>query len=93
MENVQPLNTVGGEDLLQMHLPPQQFIVEGLLPVGLAMIVGATKTGKSFLTLQPFFLHKIKKEMPYTIKHINGIRSEHTKVYDISILHIRNTMI
>lgn len=52
MENVQPLNTVGGEDLLQMHLPPQQFIVEGLLPVGLAMIVGATKTGKSFLTLQ-----------------------------------------
>ena len=52
MENVQPLNTVGGKDLLQMHLPPQQFIVEGLLPVGLAMIVGATKTGKSFLTLQ-----------------------------------------
>ena len=52
MENVQPLNTVGGEDLLQMHLPPQQFIVEGLLPVGLVMIVGATKTGKSFLTLQ-----------------------------------------
>ena len=52
MENVQPLNTVGGEDLLSMHLPPQQFIVEGLLPVGLAMIVGATKTGKSFLTLQ-----------------------------------------
>ncbi len=52
MENAQPLNTVGGEDLLMMHLPPQQFVVEDLLPVGLAMIVGATKTGKSFLTLQ-----------------------------------------
>ena len=52
MENAQPLNTVGGEDLLLMHLPPQQFVVEELLPVGLAMIVGATKTGKSFLTLQ-----------------------------------------
>ena len=33
MENAQPLNTVGGEDML---------------PVGLAMIVGATKTGNHF---------------------------------------------
>ena len=32
MENAQSLNTVGGEDLLMMHLPPQQFVVEDLLP-------------------------------------------------------------
>ena len=54
MENqiVQPLKTVGGEELLEMQLPPKEFVIEGLLPKGLAMIVGATKIGKSFLSLQ-----------------------------------------
>ena len=77
MENAQPLNTVGGEDLLLMHLPPQQFVVEELLPVGLAMIVGATKTGKSFLTLQlclavsqgeSFWDTRLKKVMSCTLR-------------------------
>ena len=54
MENqiVKPLETVGGEELLEMQLPPKEFVIEGLLPKGLAMIVGATKVGKSFLSLQ-----------------------------------------
>ncbi|MBR4555167.1 MAG: AAA family ATPase [Ruminococcus sp.] len=54
MENqiVKPLETVGGEELLEMQLPPKEFVIEGLLPKGLAMIVGATKIGKSFLSLQ-----------------------------------------
>ncbi len=54
MENqiVKPLETVGGEELLEMQLPSKEFIIEGLLPKGLAMIVGAIKIGKSFLSLQ-----------------------------------------
>ena len=54
MENqvVQPLKTVGGEELLEMQLPPKEFVIEGLLPKGLAMLVGSTKIGKSFLSLQ-----------------------------------------
>ena len=49
---VQPLETVGGEELLEMQLPPKEFVIEGLLPKGLAMLVGSTKVGKSFLSLQ-----------------------------------------
>ena len=49
---VQPLETVGGEELLEMQLPPKEFVIEGLLPKGLAMLVGSTKIGKSFLSLQ-----------------------------------------
>ena len=54
MENqiVKPLETVGGEELLEMQLPPKEFVIEGLLPKGLAMLVGSTKVGKSFLSLQ-----------------------------------------
>ncbi len=54
MENqiVKPLKTVGGEELLEMQLPPKEFVIEGLLPVGLAMLVGSPKVGKSFLSLQ-----------------------------------------
>ena len=49
---VQPLETVGGEELQEMQLPPKEFVIEGLLPKGLAMLVGSTKVGKSFLSLQ-----------------------------------------
>ncbi len=54
MENqiVKSLETVGGEELLEMQLPPKEFVIEGLLPKGLAMLVGSTKVGKSFLSLQ-----------------------------------------
>ena len=54
MENqiAKPLETVGGEELLEMQLPPKEFVIEGLLPKGLAMLVGSTKVGKSFLSLQ-----------------------------------------
>ncbi|WP_019009567.1 AAA family ATPase [Deinococcus aquatilis] len=38
-------------DLMATEFPPQQFIVEGLLPVGLCMVAGAPKIGKSWLTL------------------------------------------
>ena len=51
-QNVNPLITVGGEELLEMQLPPKEFVIEGLLPKGLAMLVGSTKVGKSFLSLQ-----------------------------------------
>ncbi len=51
-QNVNPLITVGGEELLEMQLPPKEFVIEGLLPKGLAMLVGSPKVGKSFLSLQ-----------------------------------------
>ncbi|MDK2011877.1 MULTISPECIES: AAA family ATPase [unclassified Deinococcus] len=38
-------------DLMQIAFPPQQFIVEGLIPVGLCMLAGAPKIGKSWATL------------------------------------------
>ena len=49
---VQPLKIVGGEELLEMQLPPKEFVIEGLLPKGLAMLVRSTKRNKSILTLQ-----------------------------------------
>lgn len=38
--------------LMAMNLPEQQFIVPGILPVGLTLLAGKPKLGKSWLALQ-----------------------------------------
>ncbi len=45
------LKTTNGQALLDMDLPPTQFVVENLLPQGLHIFAGAPKTGKSWLLL------------------------------------------
>ena len=51
MPMAEKIKTVDGQTLLNMELPPIQFIVEGLLPQGLHIFAGAAKTGKSWLLL------------------------------------------
>ena len=46
------LETVTGEALISMELPPTRMIVDRLLPQGLHILAGAPKIGKSWLTLQ-----------------------------------------
>lgn len=57
------IKTVDGQTLLNMELPPIQFIVEGLLPQGLHIFAGAAKTGKSWLLL--LLSLKISKGEPF----------------------------
>lgn len=54
-------------ELLARSIPPQKWVIEGLLPEGLTLLCGAPKAGKSWLTLdialhvasgQPFWGHK-----------------------------------
>ncbi len=49
MEN--NLSAVSGQALMELALPPQTFVVQGLLPLGLSIIGGAPKIGKSWLML------------------------------------------
>ncbi|MEP2759026.1 MAG: bifunctional DNA primase/polymerase [Hyphomicrobiales bacterium] len=42
---------VDGADLMKMEIPEPDWIVEGLLPVGLTMLAGKPKGGKSWLSL------------------------------------------
>ena len=46
------LETVTGEVLMGMDLPPTRMIVDRLLPQGLHILAGAPKIGKSWLTMQ-----------------------------------------
>jgi len=43
--------TVTATDLMRMTLPPVRFLVPGLIPEGLALLVGRPKVGKSWLCL------------------------------------------
>ena len=45
------LQVVDGETLMDARLEPTRFVVEQLLPQGLALLGGAPKIGKSWLTL------------------------------------------
>lgn len=39
------------QELAEMDIPPQQFIVDGLIPMGLGVLVAKPKVGKSFMVL------------------------------------------
>ena len=45
------LKHVSAADLQNMELPPVQFIIKGLLPVGLGLLVSPPKYGKSWMVL------------------------------------------
>ena len=45
------LCVVNGQHLMELTLPPQDFVIRGLLPMGLSIIGGAPKIGKSWLML------------------------------------------
>ena len=45
-------NVVGGQALGQMELKEPEWMLSNYLPVGLALVVGKPKTGKSWLALQ-----------------------------------------
>lgn len=58
-----------GADILRRDIPPQRWIIDGLLPEGLTLLCGAPKAGKSWLALdlalhvaagQPFWGHPTK---------------------------------
>ena len=49
LENV--LSVVSGQTLMELTLPPQDYVIRGLLPMGLSIIGGAPKIGKSWLML------------------------------------------
>lgn len=44
-------NAIDGETLMDMNLPRTKFVIQGILPQGLAIIAGAPKIGKSWLML------------------------------------------
>ena len=42
-----PLHAVNGKALLDMDVPPIRYIVSDILPVGLHLLAGSPKIGKS----------------------------------------------
>lgn len=51
MEKKKKLDVVDAETLLATPLPPQTFLVENFLPMGLTIVGGPSKVGKSWLML------------------------------------------
>ncbi len=51
LEIKKKFNAIDGETLLDMNLPRTKFVIQGILPQGLAIIAGAPKIGKSWLML------------------------------------------
>ena len=45
------LQTIDAEELASQPLPPPSFIVDGLIPYGLCVLAGPSKSGKSWLML------------------------------------------
>lgn len=51
LEIKKKFNAIDGETLIDMNLPRTKFVIQGILPLGLAIIAGAPKVGKSWLML------------------------------------------
>ncbi len=51
LEIKKKFNAIDGETLLDMNLPRTKFVIQGILPQGLAIIAGAPKIEKSWLML------------------------------------------
>lgn len=45
------LSYLTGEQLMDMEFPPPKFVIDGLLPTGVTFLVGDSKSGKSWLSL------------------------------------------
>jgi len=49
--NKKHLHTIDGETLMSRPLTPIPFVIKSLLPIGLHILAGAPKEGKSWLAL------------------------------------------
>ena len=49
--NTKTLQTISGQALMEMNIPPMRYCIDQILPQGLAMLCGSPKTGKSWLAL------------------------------------------
>ena len=45
------INTISGEQLMKLDLPPMKYIVSGIMPQGMHVVSGPSKIGKSWLLL------------------------------------------
>jgi len=50
-KNAKPLSVIDGKSLLAMEVEPPKFIIAELMPVGLHILSGSAKIGKSWLSL------------------------------------------
>ena len=48
---IKRFNTVDGETLMNKQIDHKEEIISSILPVGLTLLAGAPKAGKSFFTL------------------------------------------
>ena len=51
MKDIKPLSIIDGKKLLALEVKPPKFIIAGLMPVGLHILSGSAKIGKSWLAL------------------------------------------
>ena len=49
--NTKALQTISGQALMEINIPPMRYCIDQILPQGLAMLYGSPKAGKSWLTL------------------------------------------
>ena len=81
-----PLFTESFADLVAQEFPPQQFLVDGLIPAGqLVMLGGRGKAGKSWLILQ--LIAAIDRGLPFLGKH-----TRHGKVLYLALEDGRRRM-
>ena len=46
------MNYKTGEEILEMNLPKQKFLIDQILPKGVVLLAGSPKIGKSWFVLQ-----------------------------------------
>jgi len=51
MKEIKTLSVIDGKSLLGLDVEPPKFIIAGLMPVGLHILSGSAKIGKSWLSL------------------------------------------
>jgi RecA-family ATPase len=51
LKNITPLSVINSKSLLAMECEPPQFVINRMLPVGLSILSGSPKIGKSWLSL------------------------------------------
>ena len=68
------IEIISAEDLAAMPLAPPLFVVDGLIPQGVSLLSGASKTGKSWLML--WLGLQVSQGLPFgTSKPINAVSS------------------
>ena len=73
-------------DLFLHYIPPIQFIVEMIIPVGLTILAGAPKTGKSFLCLMIAIAVGLGKKL------FNSLETQKVGVLYLALEDSKNTI-